>query len=424
MTQYIKSPDMITIAPDFSGIALDKVPAGYYRVSAAPGIGFHLVPVQPLNVPDKVYGSLLKHAPRINEVFNEREGVPTTVLLEGLKGSGKSLMMKTIAKNFVNNEDGIVLLVDAPFAGSDFFSFLQQIDQKKIVLMDEFDKTYSTTDERNAILTLLDGNYASHTLFVLTMNASSADNKFEFFHNRPGRVFFNIKFKAVDYDAIQAYLEDHLDDKSKVADVLMFTKRFTAFNMDMLGTFVREVNAAPHLDLDAIAEYLNTKPDLSIEDMTFEVVVMRNGVDVSKFIPYNRISDYEVRKWLQAVKDVNRNQYHVNMESSYTYHDLYDTESFKPVDQKKLPADLSQLGNSEIEEASKGKYKYGLLSVSVNGVKTITDCFDEYINLSEFTLEQDTKSGTITLTGKEQNGDEDYVIKILPQVRQRYNLAF
>lgn len=33
MTQYLQAPGMITIAPDFSGIALDNVPAGYYRIA-------------------------------------------------------------------------------------------------------------------------------------------------------------------------------------------------------------------------------------------------------------------------------------------------------------------------------------------------------------------------------------------------------
>lgn len=33
MTQYIRQPGQIHIAPDFKGLALDAVPAGYYNIS-------------------------------------------------------------------------------------------------------------------------------------------------------------------------------------------------------------------------------------------------------------------------------------------------------------------------------------------------------------------------------------------------------
>ena len=45
MTQYFQQPGMITIAPDFSGVALNRVPAGYYRIALNPDIGFYLAAV-------------------------------------------------------------------------------------------------------------------------------------------------------------------------------------------------------------------------------------------------------------------------------------------------------------------------------------------------------------------------------------------
>lgn len=73
-------------------------------------------------------------------------------MLEGLKGSGKSLMMKTIAKEFVEEEDGIVLLCNAPYADDDFFEFLQNISQKKIILTG---KTVHSAEENEYKVTLL-----------------------------------------------------------------------------------------------------------------------------------------------------------------------------------------------------------------------------------------------------------------------------
>ena len=72
MTQYFQQPGMITIAPDFSGVALNRVPAGYYRIALHPDIGFYLAAVEPLQVAEKIYGNLLEHLPRIEAAFAEQ----------------------------------------------------------------------------------------------------------------------------------------------------------------------------------------------------------------------------------------------------------------------------------------------------------------------------------------------------------------
>lgn len=401
-TKFIKHPGAITIAPDFSGIAIDRVPSGYYRVAVSQQMGWHLIPVEPLNTPPKVYGSLLKHVPRIKQVFAERVGVPTTLMLEGLKGSGKSLMMKTIAKEFVEEEDGIVLLCNAPYAGDDFFEFLQSISQKKIVLMDEFDKVYNQKEDRNKILTLLDGLYASHTMFILTMNASSHSSAFEFFHNRPGRVFFNIKFKGVDYDAIQAYLEDCLDNQERLPEVMQFVKRFTEFNMDMLGTLVREINALPGAELEEIATYLNVKPDLSLDDVSFDIKVERNGLDVTKILRISAISDRYIRNFLKTIgtNDVA----HLNFMSA----DLDYINSETGVRWKR--------GDSEdLRENS---------NIIVHNKKEIVvDEFDEYLYTDSIERTQNPKTGEIILTGKTTHSVEEneYKVTLLPVMRKQYS---
>ena len=413
MTQFIKQPGAVTIAPDFSGIALDRVPAGYYRIGCSQSLGWHLVPIEPLQLADKVYGSLLQHVPRIEQVWEERQGVPTTVLLEGLKGSGKSLLMKTLAKRFVEEQDGIVLLCNSAFTGDGFFEFLQQISQKKIVLMDEFDKVYCDENARNNILTLLDGTMASHTLFILTMNASSASSKYEFFHNRPGRVFFNIKFTGVDYEAIQAYLEDCLDDKSRIGEVMTFVKRFTQFNMDMLGTIVREVNACPHLSLEDIAEYLNTKPDLTMDDIYFNYRVMRNDVDITKIVA--GVSSQAFKELVKGIQNPGCDNY-INVMGSRNA--MWNVTENREWDTVKDSRDQHQV-------------KHGAF-IRLPGKKEqiFLEYFDEYVNARNCTMVQDPTTGVITITGYDadpEDCDEDtnkFVFVLEPAILKRYSIAF
>ena len=406
MTQYFQQPGVITIAPDFSGVALDRVPAGYYRIGFNPDAGFYLAEVEALQVAPKIYGGLLEHLPRIEAAFAESTDKPISVMLAGLKGSGKSLLMKSLANRFVEQEDGIVLMCNSAFTGDDYFEFLQKITQKKIVLMDEFDKVYKDPNDRNNILTLLDGNFASHTMFILTMNADLGSGNFEFFHNRPGRIMFSIKFKGVSAEAIKAYAEDHLNDQSKVMEVVAFVKRFTDFNMDMLSKLVNEINYCPTSSLEEITEYLNVKPDLSLDDVYFKARYKRNGVDVTKHI-HGCTSDRDIKDMLRAIGDPSADS-HMNLMLNTTI--TWNEDANREYDR-------------EADKDSGAHVIHGVIAQVARGKKEFIKRFDEYLYASAMARTQDPTTGFITLTTKLDNGSE-WEIELEPQVAKRYTYAF
>ena len=407
MTQYFQHPGAITIAPDFNGVALDRIPAGYYRIGFNHDKGeYFLANVEALQVAPKVYGNLLDHLDRIESAFNESTDKPISVMLAGMKGSGKSLLMKTLANRFVEQEDGIVLMCNAPFTGDGYFEFLQKITQKKIVLMDEFDKVYKEKDQRNNILTLLDGNYASHTLFILTMNADLGSGNFEFFHNRPGRIMFSIKFKGVSAEAIKAYAEDHLNDQSKVMEVVAFVKRFTDFNMDMLSKLVNEINYCPTSSLEEISEYLNVKPDLSLDDVYFKATYKRNGIDLTKHI-HGCTSDRNIKHILREIGNPSTDAY---LNLMLTANVMWNVDADRAYD-------------VDTDKGTGVTAQHGVHAYVSRNKKEFVNRFDEYLYASSMQRTQDPATGFITLTTVLDN-ESKWEIELEPQVAKRYTYAF
>jgi SpoVK/Ycf46/Vps4 family AAA+-type ATPase len=88
------------------------------------------------------------------------------------------------------------IVINQPLVGKKFNSFLQTISQPSIILFDEFEKVYEQSAEQEAILTLLDGVYPSKKLFLLTCNDTAKINSN--MKNRPGRLFYFLKFKGLD----------------------------------------------------------------------------------------------------------------------------------------------------------------------------------------------------------------------------------
>ncbi len=183
-------------------------------------------------VPDandtKVYGRIRE---RIEKVM--RSYLASTrnmgVILSGAKGIGKSLFARLISRRAI--EEGLpVVMVNDYFDGLP--QFLASIDQKCMVLFDEFDKNFFNpsretedhTSVQDSFLTLFDGVYASNKLFVITAN--SLGRLSEFLVNRPGRFRYHIRFSYPDEAEIRQFLADKLGpcaDEKQIEDVVKFS---------------------------------------------------------------------------------------------------------------------------------------------------------------------------------------------------------
>lgn len=278
------------IFPQPTGSLIDKLEPGFYEIGYDNDHGFCFIPSKPFEIKHKVYGSCLKNAERILKTFLQREGRHTSALFEGLKGSGKTLLTKQITNTFVTEHNGIVLVVNEPYAGTEFNQFLQTIKGPKIVVMDEFEKVYNDDNHLNQMLTLLDGTVQSHTMFLLSSNDDSSSlTRYSNLVNRPGRIYFRLCFGSISVDMIKEYCEDNLKDLTRLESIVAYTLSFSNFNMDMLSVLVRELNAYPEESLESLSEILNIKPDLTLENYQMSLKCFANGEDVSDTI--------DIRNW-------------------------------------------------------------------------------------------------------------------------------
>ena len=234
----------------------ESLPVGNYIVKKNDMTGeLYLEAIDAFELPSKVYGSCLKDADRILNTFNTRKST-TGVLLTGEKGSGKTLLAKEVSS--AGAKLGIpTIVINTPFCGAPFNSFIQSIEQPCVILFDEFEKVYDS-EEQEKILTLLDGVFASRKLFMLTCN-----NKWKVdthMYNRPGRIFYLLEFGGLDEQFIVEYCQDNLKDTSYINQLCQIAKIFETFNFDMLQAVVEEMNRYNENPQDAL-RMLNIKPD-------------------------------------------------------------------------------------------------------------------------------------------------------------------
>jgi len=253
---FLKSDNQIRVRNKNTIRAFDELPAETYTVKFDERASeFYLEQIENFELPGKIYGNNTDYSKRILNTFENRPG-STGVLLSGIKGAGKTLLAKQTA--VAARAKGIpTIVINHNWHGDEFNSFIQSITTPAIIMFDEFEKIYDYQTQRK-ILTLFDGVFFTRKLFMITTNTDRDIS--EFMKNRPGRVYYNFQFDTLGQDFVSEFLEDRLEDKSQIDDILKYTKVFSFFNFDMLNAVVEEMNRYGET-LPEVLEVLNIKPE-------------------------------------------------------------------------------------------------------------------------------------------------------------------
>lgn len=261
MTHFMKNGNQFHVAPDEAIDIRESLPVGTYTVKYIEMKDtYYLEQVEDFTYGGKLYGDTAKTTERILRTFGSRTQ-STGVLLSGEKGSGKTLQAKQLSITAATH--GMpTIIINQPWGGDTFNTFMQMIDQPTVVLLDEFEKVYNA-EAQEGMLTLLDGVYASKKLFVLTTNDPYRIN--QYMSNRPGRIFYRIDYKGLEPDFIREYCEDNLDDKEQIDSIVRLSVLFSAFNFDMLKAVVEEMNRYEETAQQVIS-LLNVKPEQNYKE--------------------------------------------------------------------------------------------------------------------------------------------------------------
>lgn len=224
------------------GDEIPAIPTGVYVVDYNPMAGgFFLRRQADMTLPEKLYGTVEPRARKVLNTFNSRTDKNTGVLLSGNKGSGKTLLSRTICA-LALEEDKPVLLIEEAYMGTEFNQFMNSITQPVVVFIDEFEKKYNDHDKQNGLLSLLDGTGVNNKLFLATTNDGQVS---EFLLSRPSRFFYHWRYVKLEEEVLLGYCNDVLVNKDFLPKIRVFWGISTDMSFDVLQSVVEELNRYP-----------------------------------------------------------------------------------------------------------------------------------------------------------------------------------
>ena len=195
------------------------------------------------------------------------------ILLAGTKGTGKTITAKLLA----NKLELPTLIIRHKH--DNLVPFLQNLQQDCIIFIDEYDKIFGSSNE---LLSVMDGvTKGTHRKsFILTTNTWSIS---EYLLLRPSRIRYIKNYTNLKLDQIAYIVDKLLLDKSKRDEVVKVISSLDLITVDIVKTFIQEINIHGDVEISAFLEYLNIVGQR--ENYTYNVSLTDLATNKTTFLP-------------------------------------------------------------------------------------------------------------------------------------------
>lgn len=154
--------------------------------------------------------------------------------------------------------------------------FIDNIDDRCVFFIDEFEKMFERTSDQSGLLSVVDGTSSKKNLFIFTANEKDMVN--EYFFNRPSRIRYAYEYESLPDSIVLEVLEDLLDNKDRVQEIASVISYLKEPSFDVVCSIAKEANLYPDFTVQQLMDGYNSEAySSSLNDS--ECMLFINGRD-------------------------------------------------------------------------------------------------------------------------------------------------
>lgn len=270
MAEFIKSGKKIVVKPE--GLEYNLIEGQSYSLKYNKFTGQSYFEEEgALNLNFKIYNSDEDEVfmDKVINYYNKTTKLTTGVMLAGLKGTGKTVMAKQIARK----SNLPIIVVDKDYPASQLDGFFTQFKTPVCIIFDEIDKYWNT----NYLLGFLDGVQETAKKLVL-FTCNKIDSTSEYLKDRCSRIRYRRFFAANDNARfLRELIKDHGIDDFEDELYNFMVNYFEVLSIDNILAFIEEKSMYPEANNATLAVDMNISLK-NVDDL------MRKSKDVAKHV--------------------------------------------------------------------------------------------------------------------------------------------
>lgn len=220
----------------------------------------------------KVYGLKNDFIDRAMKTYTNTKG-NLGILLNGIKGTGKSVTAKILCNKFMEELKMPVVLVSPSF--TNIGSVVNDIKEDAVIFIDEYEKLYNNAELKTALLSFMDGSFSSEyrRVFIFTTNSLNVDTNLL---ERPGRIRYCVRFENLTRDQVKEIVEDTLIHPELRESCIQTIARLKTITVDTVKSLIQEVN----IHKQSPKEFLSI---FNVEEKQFRIEIYKGDAKETDF---------------------------------------------------------------------------------------------------------------------------------------------
>jgi len=244
---------------------INPLPAAVYTLQVDGSKGFLILTKEcdQFQFNYNIYNFDTKFIENVIKVYKHNPEKNLDLLLDGIKGTGKSVTSKLLCNEFIKLGLPVIIVSETIYTGDDndlsslFSEIMKQITFPCVIFADEYEKTFNDSD---VLLQHMDGAVSfSPKVFILTSNRKQINENLV---SRPSRIRYVKTYGNLSKVEVKIILDNELEDKSLIDEVLDYISNCSIITIDIVKEIIKEINILG-FDQEFMDEHLNVREGFS-----------------------------------------------------------------------------------------------------------------------------------------------------------------